>query len=330
MLGEDSGMHNAAPNTLSRPVVSLARISDPSGCCAAIDLFIEATVCGRSGCRGMIIDGPIGSGKRQVALAAAAEFGVRITEIEPTSIVSRDELASLLEQVGRSGVLVIHNFDELPERAQIDLNLLVTTGQGLERPNRYSTDAPQGRCGGELEQPRMLIATTNLIRSMPREMVQTLPCFTLRRHRESIRWSLDNCLRDAGAAGDAATLDRLADLLYLAPSDRFGMVAAVLIAQADRCEGRRIDEIVGRRVVEICWGSMPTSEVLSAVQALATERGIEKPDLAALAAELGMPVVLRDEAGRASGRGRDERRRQRNIGDLADAMRPPSGDLRQA
>jgi hypothetical protein len=57
---------------------------------------------------------------------------------------------------------------------------------------------------------------------------------------------------------------------------------------------------------------------------------IEKPDLAVLAAELGMPVVLYDEAGRASGRGRDERRRQRNIGDLADAMGPPSGDLRQA
>lgn len=321
-------MKNASPNLHFRPAVSLAHISDPSGCCAAIDLLIESTVCGRSTCRGMIIDGPVGSGKRQVALAAAAEFGVRVTEIEPTSLVSRDELASLLDQVGPEGVLVAHNFDELPERAQLDLTLLLTTGHGLDRPNLYSPDASRTRCGCAIEQPRMLIATTNALKGMPHTLVQMLPCFTLRRRRDAIRWSLDRHLRDAGAACDDATLDRLANLLYLAPSDRFGLVAAVLLGQADRCDGRRIDEPVGHRVVEICWGSMPTGEVVAALNALATERRIDAPDLAALAAELGVPEALREEIGRTSGGGGADR--DCAIGDLVAAMGSPRGGLREA
>lgn len=93
-----------------------------------MDLYIEAIMCKRTSARGMIIEGPIGAGKRQVALAAAAEFGIPVTEIEPNSLVSREELQSVLASVGTHGLLVVHNFDELPDAAQMDLCLLVTTG----------------------------------------------------------------------------------------------------------------------------------------------------------------------------------------------------------
>lgn len=284
----------------SRPIVPLNHINDPSGCCMAIDLFIESIVCGRSSARAMIIDGPIGSGKRQVALAAAAEFGTTVHEIEPNALVSRDELAALLDQVGPEGVLVVHNFDELPAKAQLELCLLITTGHALERRNPYSDAPGASSLRTELESPRMVIATTNALAGMPHPMVQSLPCFALRRHRDSIRGSLERRLRAASASCDADVLAQLVNLIFLAPSDRFETVATVLIGQADRCADRAIDAQVGERLIGMCWALMPTAEMVTAMRSAAEEQRIDDPDYPGLAEQLGVPATLRPEVCRAA------------------------------
>jgi hypothetical protein len=305
---------------LSRSVTSLARLSDPSGSLQAIDLFVESIVCGRSSTRAMIIAGPVGSGKRQVALAAAAEFGTHVTEIEPNSLVSRDELVALLDSVGSDGVLVIHNFDELPNKAQQELCLLITTGHALERPNPYLHESAKGHLATELEQPAMVIATTNMLQCMPHPMIQALPCFTLRRYRESIRSSLQGRLAASRATCDADSFDALVDLIYLSPADRFETVATVLTSQAARCAGGAVDAPTGARVVGMCWAAMPTQEIVSALQALALEQGVVDPDWKALAEELGLPAALRAEVARAA---------EQDDGPRSGRDRGPSGAVRR-
>ncbi len=294
-------MSKPANNILTRSIVPLNQISDPSGCCQAIDLFIESIVCGRAHARAMIIDGPLGAGKRQVALAAAAEFGSAVVEMQPNSVVCRAELVSLLNRVGRDGVLVVHNFDELPPPVQAELSTLVTTGHACHRPNPY-TDDPSSPVSlhEDLLQPRMLIATTNLVRAMPHPMVQSVPCFTLRRYRETIRVALQRRLRAADASCDNEVLNGLVDLIYLAPDDRFETVATILIGQADRCVGRSIDANDGMRLVAMCWGGLPTSAVVGAIQRLIEEQRIDHPDIDALAKELGVPAAIRGEVRRAA------------------------------
>ncbi len=279
----------------SRPIVSLGQMAATSECCMAIDLFVESIVCGGSACRGMILCGPVGSAKRQAALAAAAEFGTHVVELEPTSLVSRDELLSILGKVGPDGVLVAHNFDELPAKAQADLALLVATGHATQRSNPYADDYRPGAAPEEPVPPRMLIATTNQLSSMPYAMAQVLPRFELRRSRDLIRWSLRRLLMAMDASCDPETIEDLATLIYLIRYDAFDKVAAVIRGFVGRCDGRRIERGDGSRIVGLCWSTVSTADLLEAMQAAAAEQGLGQPDLVAVASSLGVPGSLHEE-----------------------------------
>lgn len=294
---ELSCMHNDTPHH-SRLIVPLPTLSDPAGCFEAIDLFIESIVCGRSRAKGLILSGPIGAGKRLAALAAAAEFGTSVVELEPTSLASRDELLSLLGKVGGDGVLVIHNFDELPSKAQLDLSLLITTGLLLDRTNPYSEDACSSSTPTQPLPPRMLIATTNQITGMPPALVQALPCFSLRRSRGLIRSSLRRQLGCSQTTLDGRTIDQLVDLIYSSPSDFFDLVVTVLDGQAGRCEARHLDAAAGSHLVGLCWSAMSTGDLIEALQTIAAERGQAVANLIEIASDLGVPECLHDEVRR--------------------------------
>lgn len=317
-------MHNDTPHH-SRPIVPLPNLNDPSGCFEAIDLFIESIVCGRSRAKGVILSGPIGSGKRLAALAAAAEFGTSVVELEPTSLASRDELLSILGRVSGDGVLVIHNFDELPSRAQLDIVLLITTGFLLDRSNPYSEEGHASPATAHPLPPRMLIATSNQVSEMPPALLQALPCFSLRRSRGLIRSSLQRHLARSRTTLDSSTIDQLVDLIYSSPSDCFDLVVTVLDGQAGRCEARNLDAVAGRRVVGLCWSAMSTGELIEALQTIAAERNQEVPDLIELATHLGVPEWLHDEVRRHA-----DRTSHKSVGDvferIAEHARRSQGD----
>lgn len=275
---------------LSRDIVSLAHVVDPTGCCKAIDLFIEAAVCGHAAACGMILNGPLGSGKRQIAIAAAAEFGTRIVEIEPMSIVSRCELLSLIDRTGPDGVLVVHNLDELPTRAQAELAMLVSTGLPLERSNAYSGDDPVDAI--RPPRPRMTITTTNHLEAIPHPLRQASPCFTLRRSRDSIASALFWKLAIAGVSVDRRMLEGFVNMIYLAPPDCFDTVLAILIGQAGRCDGRHIDSTAGPSILELCWSTLTTPHLAEALRTSATEQGRHDADPTELAGELGVSPAL--------------------------------------
>ncbi len=276
---------------------SLSHFEDSTGCRDCLDLTIEGMLSGRIATKGIIIEGPMGTGKRVVARAAAAEFGAPVAEFDPKSACTRQMVARELARIGTGGTLVINNFDDCAQQLQVELTMLMIFGKTKTRPAavEHMMASMGDGAPAAFVKPSVIIVTTNSLGGMPPPMRQEYPIFKLRRQLTGTLAALQRKLKAAGASCSDRTLKAVGRFIHLCADDRFELTVGQLATQADRCEGKHVDDGVGERFVASCWGTLSPTELLRAVRIHAGQRRTSSRDFAKVFQMLGIPRVLRPE-----------------------------------
>lgn len=296
---------------------ALTHFKDSTGCAAAIDLYIEGAVSGQVPARGLIIEGCVGAGKRQLARAAAAEFGVPVAELDSRSLGSAQRVMHNLARNCSDSVLVTHNFDELPDQLKATLSHLMLAGTVRPRGSQVETifdDAADNlwRCQAP---PVMFIATTTDRRLIPYALANMFPIFTLGRQIAGTFTSMKRRLTAIGVSCTDRTIKAVSRFIYLCPGDRFETVVAMMTTQADRCEGRCVDDAMGARFVAMCWGTLAPAAIARSVATHIGEQRNRNPDIAKVLQMLRVPKSLRREVMNYAAAGLDRDAQSENTPD---------------
>lgn len=260
-----------------------------------LDHLVAEMVAKRVPNRCLAICGPVGAGKRVLARAIANEFGGDFLELEPHSMECLGSVQDMLDMLADLGdrVLLVHNVDELPDRARTVILAAIKARwlrnrRGMIAPRAHvpSTDA-QMRPVSIPEFP--VIATTNLCLAEVARPLEGFMFFTVDRSAAGSGAAISRTMRMHGVECTPEAARILGEFVVCAAGDLYPDLCVLAVAHARHQGLQVLDGAAATQVIRSAWAFMPPGVLLNSVTGAAKRSAC---DVSSAAGNLNVPPSL--------------------------------------